>query len=55
LFRHSGKTEVRDAHLAAAVDHDIAGFQVTMQNATRVRRGKARAYLAAKLGGFVGG
>ena len=47
--RDRGQAEVRDPHVAAAVDHDVGGLQVAVQDAAVVRGGEARADLARDL------
>jgi hypothetical protein len=44
-----GETEVHDAHLAGAVEHDVRRLQIPVQDAALVRRGEPRADLARDL------
>ena len=51
--RRAGEAEVGDLRAAAAVDHDVGGFQIAMEHALVVRRRQARAELPRDLDGFV--
>ena len=48
-----GQTEVRDAHLPAAVDHDVGRLEIAMQHAAFVRGGETGTDAAGELERFV--
>jgi hypothetical protein len=54
-FRDPRQPEIRDAHLTLPVQHHVCGFQVAVNHASVVRRGKARADLARDFNRLVGG
>ena len=47
------QAEIGDAHASAAVEHDVCGLQVAMQQALLVRGGEARANLPRDFDSFV--
>ena len=49
----TGQAEIGDHDLAAAVEHDVGGLQVAMENAFGVRGGESGAKLARDLDGLV--
>ena len=55
LARQSRQAEVRQQHLAAAVQHDVGGLQIAMQHALLVGRGETGAEFARDLQGLVAG
>ena len=50
-----GQAEIREQHLAAAVEHDVGGLQIAMQHALLVGGGETGAELARDLQGLVAG
>ena len=55
LLGEAGESEVHDDDLAAAVDHDIGGFQVAVEDAFVVGGGQPGAEFAGGLDGLVDG
>src|SRR5262249_61076075 len=49
LARGAGQAEIRDPDLAAAVEHDVRGLEIAVDDAPVVRGGKPRADLAGQL------
>jgi hypothetical protein len=49
LLREGGQAEVRDHHVAAAVEHHVRGLEVTVEDTLVVRGGEARADLPRHL------
>ncbi len=49
----SRQSKIRDDDLAAAIEHDIGGLQIAVQDSLGVGRREARAQLAGDLDGFV--
>ncbi len=53
LFGQRGDAEVRDAHVAALVDHHVGGLEVAVEHALLVNRGESGAELPRDLDGLV--
>ncbi len=55
LAGDSSQAEIREEHLAAAIEHHVVGLQIAMEDALLMSRGEAGAQLTRDLLGFVGG
>src|SRR4029077_13405355 len=55
IFGESREAKIGDAHLAAAVEHDVRGFEVAVKDAVFVGGGETGAELARNLQALVGG
>ena len=53
LVAGDGEAEIGDAHGSAAVDHDVGGLEVAVEDAAVVGRGEAGAELAGDLQGLI--